>query len=87
VLEDFSFDAPKTKQYLNLLASLSLSDKKTLLILPDANKNIALSGRNVQRTKVTTADKINTYDVMNADNLIFVESSVDRVVNLLNKEQ
>lgn len=85
VLEDFTFEAPKTKQYLALLTSLSLSDKKTLLVLPEANKNIVLSGRNVQRTKVTTADQINTYDVMNADNVIFVESSVDKVVNLLNK--
>lgn len=87
VLEDFSFEAPKTKQYLSLLSSLSLSDKKTLLILPEANKNIALSGRNIQRARVTTADQINTYDVMNADSLIFVESSIDKVVNLLNKVQ
>ena len=86
ILEDFSFDAPKTKQYLALLSSLSLSDKKTLLVLPEANANIALSGRNVQRTKVTTAEQINTYDVMNADSVILVESSVDKIVNLLNKE-
>src|SRR5690606_11967867 len=51
VLEDFNFEAPKTKQYLSMLSSLSLNDKKTLLILPEANKNIVLSGRNVQRTK------------------------------------
>lgn len=87
VLEDFSFDAPKTKQYLSLLSSLSLSDKKTLLILSEASKNITLSGRNIRRAKITTADKINTYEVMNADRLIFVESSIDKVVNLLNKAQ
>lgn len=87
VLEDFSFEAPKTKEYLKLLSSLSLAGKKTLLILPASNKNIALSGRNVQRTLVTTAENINTYDVMNADTLIFVESSMEKVVNLLNKEQ
>jgi large subunit ribosomal protein L4 len=87
VLEDFSFENPKTKEYIALLTSLSLGDKKTLLILPAMNKNIVLSGRNVQRAKVTTADQINTYDVMNADSLIFIESSVEKVVNLLNKEQ
>lgn len=86
VLEDFNFEAPKTKQYLSMLSSLSLNDKKTLLILPEANKNIVLSGRNVQRTKVTTAEQITTYDLMNADSVIFVESSIDKVVNLLNKE-
>ncbi|MCD9017245.1 50S ribosomal protein L4 [Parachryseolinea silvisoli] len=85
ILEDFSFEAPKTKQYLSLLAALSLSDKKTLLVLPEVNKNVVLSGRNIQNTKITTADQINTYDVMNADSVIFVESSITKVENLLNK--
>lgn len=86
VLEDFSFDAPKTKQYTSLLSSLSLADKKTLLVLPEVNKNIVLSGRNIQNTKVTTASQINTYDVMNADNVILVESSIEKIVNLLSEE-
>lgn len=86
ILEDFSFDAPKTKQYLSLLSSLSLSDKKTLLVLPSSNKNIVLSGRNIQKAKITTAEQINTYDVMNADSVIFVESSIEKVMNLLNNE-
>jgi large subunit ribosomal protein L4 len=85
VLEDFNFDKPKTKQYLALLKALALGDKKTLLILPESNKNVVLSGRNVQNSKITTADQINTYDLMNADNLIFVESSISKVENLLNK--
>ena len=85
VLEDFNFDKPKTKQYLALLKALALGDKKTLLILPESNKNVVLSGRNVQNSKVTTADQINTYDLMNADNLIFVESSISKIENLLNK--
>jgi large subunit ribosomal protein L4 len=85
VLEDFNFDKPKTKEYLALLKALSLGDKKTLLILPDANKNVVLSGRNVQNSKITTADQINTYDLMNADNLIFVESSINKVETLLNR--
>jgi large subunit ribosomal protein L4 len=86
VLEDFNFDSPKTKQYQSLLKALSLGDKKTLLVLSEVNKNVVLSGRNLQHTKITTADQINTYDLMNADNVIFVESSISKVENLLNKE-
>lgn len=86
VLEDFKFEAPKTKQYLAMLSALSLADKKTLLVLPETNKNVVLSGRNIKNAKVTTADQINTYDVMNADSVIFIESSVSKVENLLNKE-
>ena len=86
VLEDFTYDTAKTKQYLNLLNALSLGDKKTLLILPELNKNVVLSGRNIQNTKITTSDQINTYDLMNADNVIFVESSISKIETLLNKE-
>lgn len=86
ILEDFNFESAKTKQYINLLTALKLGDKKTLLVLPENNKNIVLSGRNIQNTKITTADQINTYDLMNADNIIFVESAVSKVENLLNKE-
>lgn len=86
ILEDFKLESAKTKQYLRMLSSLSLNDKKTLLVLPEPNKNIVLAGRNLQHTKITTAEHINTYDLMNADNVIFVESSIDKVVNLLNKE-
>jgi large subunit ribosomal protein L4 len=85
VLEDFNFETPKTKQYLSMLSALSLADKKTLLVLPETNKNVVLSGRNVKNAKVTTADKINTYDVINADSVIFIESSVSKVETLLNK--
>ena len=85
VLEDFNFESAKTKQYLSLLSALSLADKKTLLILPETNKNIVLSGRNIQNTKIITADQVSTYDVMNADNVIFVESAISKVENLLNK--
>lgn len=86
VLEDFSFENARTKQYVNLLNALSLADKKTLLVLPEVNKNVVLSGRNIQNAKVTTADQINTYDLMNADNVIFIESAVSKVETLLNKE-
>ena len=86
ILEDFTFDSIKTKQYISLLNALSLADKKTLLILPEVNKNVILSGRNLQNTKVMTADQINTYDVMHADNVILVESAIGKVETLLNKE-
>lgn len=86
VVEDFSFDAPKTKQYVNMLKSLSLDGKKTLLVLPEVSKNVVLSGRNIQNAKVVTADQINTYDVINAEQLIFVESSLSKIDNLLNKQ-
>ncbi len=86
VLEDFDFEAPKTKQFITLLNTLSVADKKTLFVLGDNKKNIVLSGKNIQRTKVITADQINTYDVMNADQLIFDESCVEKISNLLNKQ-
>jgi large subunit ribosomal protein L4 len=86
VLEDFSFDSPKTKQYVNLLNALALSEKKTLLVLAENNKNVVLSGRNIENTKITTVDQINTYDVMHADSVIFVEGAISKVENLLNKE-
>lgn len=85
VLEDFTFEAPKTKDYLSMLNSLSLNDKKTLLVLPEANKNIVLSGRNVQGTKITTAEQLNTYDVLNADTLVIVESSIEKIEKTLLK--
>lgn len=86
ILEDFNFEAPKTKQYTSLLKALSFQDKKTLLVLPEANQNIVRSGRNIQNTKVITVSQINTYDVMNADQLILVESSVSKIDTILNKQ-
>lgn len=86
VLEDFNFDSPKTKTYVTMLNALSLADKKTLLVLPDTSKNVVLSGRNIQNTKITTAEQINTYDLMNADTVIIAESSLTKVQNLLTKE-
>ncbi len=84
VLEDFSFDAPKTKEYINLIKGLSLDRKKTLLVLPEKNNNIFLSSRNLKFSKVTTAENINTYDLLHADNLLIVESSIEKIENLLN---
>lgn len=86
ILEDFNFEAPKTKQYISLLKSLSVEDKKTLVVLPEVLKNIVLSGRNIQNSKIITVDQINTYDVINADQVILVESSLSKIDNLLNKQ-
>jgi large subunit ribosomal protein L4 len=85
ILEDFNFEAPKTKEYLKMIKSLAVDNQKTLLVLPDVNKNLVLSGRNVKNTKVTTADQLTTYDVINADKLLVVESAVNKIDTLLNK--
>jgi large subunit ribosomal protein L4 len=76
VLEDFQMDSPKTKQYVEMLKNLGVDQSKTLLVLPESDRNILLSGRNVEKTKITRADRINTYDVMNANTVILSEKSV-----------
>lgn len=81
VLEDFKFDQPKTKNYVDLLKNLNLADKKALVVLPAHDNNIFLSSRNVQRNKVTTASELNTYDVLNAQQLVIVEGSVAALEN------
>lgn len=86
IIEDFTLEAPKTKEYRQMLEKLSLNDKKTLLVLGDANKNLVLSGRNIRNTKIVPAEALNTYDVLNADTLILSESSVEMIDNLFNKK-
>jgi large subunit ribosomal protein L4 len=83
ILEDFTFETPKTKEYIKILENLSLSNKKTLLVVSENDKNTWLSGRNIQNTKVVTADALNTYDVLNAESLLLCESSVGIIENLL----
>jgi large subunit ribosomal protein L4 len=85
VLEDFNFEAPKTKNYVDLMKNLNLSDKKTLLVLGDANNNVYLSSRNLQGVKVVKASDLNTYDILNAHTLILAESSVKVLETILNK--
>jgi large subunit ribosomal protein L4 len=85
VLEDFNFEAPKTKNFADLLKNLKLDEKKTLLVLGDSNKNVYLSSRNLQGTKVVTASDLNTYDILHAENLILSESSVKAIETILNK--
>jgi large subunit ribosomal protein L4 len=85
VLEDFTFESPKTKKYLDILKSFNMLDKKSLLVLPDTDRNIILSSRNIPKTKVALASDINTYEIMNAQHLVFVESSLKEVENTLLK--
>lgn len=83
ILEDFTFEAPKTKEFISLLNNIAAADKKTLFVLANHDKNVTLSGRNLQNAKVTTADSLNTYDVLNADSLVLSESSIEKIENLL----
>lgn len=85
VLEDFSFETPKTKNYLNLLNGLSLADKKTLVVLPEANTNVYLSSRNLRKSKVVTVNDVNTYQVLHADQLVLCEGSVSLLETILSK--
>lgn len=81
VVENFNMTAPKTKGYTDILKNLNLSDKKVLMVLPQHDMNIFLSSRNIERNKVTTAAELNTYDVLNAQNIVFVEGSVPVLEN------
>tara|TARA_B000000565_G_C23699593_1_gene345229 strand:- start:177 stop:806 length:630 start_codon:yes stop_codon:yes gene_type:complete len=79
VLEDFSMDSPSTKGYAKILSNLEQQNNKTLLILPDSDKNILLSSRNLKKSKVVIASSLTTYDLMNANKLMFVESSIKEI--------
>jgi large subunit ribosomal protein L4 len=80
VLEDFSFDAPKTKSYMDFLTNFDQLDNKTLLVLAESNNNIFLSSRNLKKAKVVLASELNTYDVMNANKLMIMESTINEIV-------
>jgi large subunit ribosomal protein L4 len=79
VLEDFSFDSIKTKNYIKLVSDLKIADQKTLLVLPSANNTIYLSSRNLKKAKVITAADLNTYDVLNAGKLLLTTESVKKL--------
>ncbi|GHB53430.1 50S ribosomal protein L4 [Persicitalea jodogahamensis] len=87
ILENFTFDAPKTKDYLQFLDAHSLTGKKTLLILGEADNNVYLSGRNIPKTKITTASQVNTYELLHADRLLISEPALIVLDNLLNRYQ
>jgi large subunit ribosomal protein L4 len=85
VLEDFSFDAVKTKTYVQMVADLKMTDVKTLLVLGAANENVYLSSRNLKKAKVITADQLNTYDVLNAGTLLLTTGAVKTLEEALAK--
>jgi len=82
ILEDFDFDSPKTKNYIEFLNSFNLADSKTLLILTETKENIYLSSRNIKKTKIAKASSINTYDILNANSLLISESSLKEIEEL-----
>jgi large subunit ribosomal protein L4 len=77
VLEDFTMEAPKTKEIFDIRKNLNIDQKKSLLVLPEPNKNIYLSARNLEKSKVITVSELNTYDIMNASVVVFLESSLN----------
>jgi large subunit ribosomal protein L4 len=85
IVENFTFDAPRTKDYLTFLNSMELNGQKTLLVTPAIDHNIYLSSRNLPKTSVTAAAQINTYDLMNADILIFCEGAIEVIETMLKK--
>ncbi|MBS7284080.1 MAG: 50S ribosomal protein L4 [Prevotella sp.] len=85
VVEDFNMEAPKTKDFVNIAKNLKVDGKKSLFVLPESNKNVYLSARNLQRTLVTLAANVNTYNVLNADVLVVTENSLKTIDEILNK--
>ena len=84
VVEDFNFETPSTKSMVELTKKLQLTDKKLLFVLPNQNKNVYLSARNLGRVNIITASDINTYKIMDCSNLVITESSVAVINNLFN---
>lgn len=85
VVEDFTLDAPKTKDFVNIIKNLKVDGRKTLLLLPGVNKNVYLSARNLQRTEVMTASALNAYKVLNADVLVVTEDALKMIDGILTK--
>ena len=85
VVEDFTFDAPKTKSFIEVVNNLKISDKKVLVVLAGADKNVYLSARNIQGAKVAIASNINTYGVLDAGKMIVTESALNQIETVLTK--
>ena len=83
VVEDFNFEAPKTKEFLAVAKNLKVEGKKFLMVLPEANKNVYLSARNLQRADVIEAQNVNTYKILNADVLVITENSLKTINGIL----
>jgi len=82
VIEDFSFETPKTREMVQISNNLKINDKKALFVLPEENKNIYLSSRNLQAVSVITASELNTYQILNAKKVVVLESSVSKIEEL-----
>ena len=85
VVEDFDFEAPRTKEFINVVKDLKIDGEKVLLILPEVRKNVYLSARNLKKSDVTTASQTNSYKVLNADVLVVTEKSLMRIEEILDK--
>ncbi len=85
VVEDFTMEAPKTKEFVNIAKNLKVDGKKMLFVLPETDKNVYLSARNLQRTEVMLASGINAYKILNADVLVITENSLKTIDGILNK--
>ena len=85
VVEDFNLDAPKTKDFVNIAKNLKVDSKKVLLVLPEAEKNVYLSARNLQKAEVMTAAQVNSYKVLNADVVVITENSLKVIDEILTK--
>lgn len=85
VVEDFTIEAPKTKQFVEIINNLKIDGKKALFVLPGADKNVYLSARNLERVNVTLASALNTYSVLNADVMVVTENSLKVVDQILTK--
>jgi large subunit ribosomal protein L4 len=82
VIEDFAFETPKTREMVQISNNLKINDKKSLFVLPEENKNIYLSSRNLQAVSVITASELNTYQILNAKKVVVLESSVSKIEEL-----
>ncbi len=85
VVEDFNFDAPKTKDFVNVLKSLGLENKKSLFVLGDSNNGVYLSSRNLKRSEVITNSELSTYKILNANNIVLLEGALEGIESNLNK--
>ncbi len=85
IVENVTMESPKTSEVVNILKQLELANKKVLMVTGDTNKNLFLSSRNLQRSKVLSASEINTYDILNAQNLVLEEGALPVIEKILNK--
>ena len=85
VVEDFEFEAPKTKEFIAMTQNLKVDGKKLLVVLPESNKNVYLSSRNLQKSECIIAANVNTYKVLNADVMVVTEKSLEVINGVLNK--